>query len=547
MKMKAKLIFIYLCLPLVATIIGLSIHDTYAEKSRGTVSSKTNLETNIIGNHYTNDLINSDHKERTTSTINGITYLTDLAGNKITGFVYEPNNYLEGYNGEGKWNYYKDGLIASSYTGLVNTQGENYYYVKAGQLDFSYSGLIKFNNNVYRVVDGKVDIKTQGLYYVDNQWYYFNNGVVDWNYSNLILYNGGWYYVHNGKIDWTYSTLAQVDGNGTWYKVTNGIIDWKYTGLSEYYGGWYYIENGSLRWNYNGLVYHYSTWYYVKNGQIDWNYSNLVLYNGGWYYVHNGKIDWAYSTLAQIDGKGTWYKVTNGMIDWKYTGLSEYYGGWYYIENGKLNWNYNSLVYYQGIWYAIDNGQITWNHKGLVYFNGGYFYVENSQVNFNYNGVVNYFGRDYKVVNGVARVPRIVDYMDSVAQSLSSDTQFLILVDRNTHTVGIYNGTKYDWNNWAKWSCTVGKASTPTVTGLFKVGTKGRYFNTGTRGRCWYFTQIYGNYLFHSVIYDRSSSPVKIIDGSMGVSASHGCVRLSIDHAKWIYDNIPKGTTVYIY
>ena len=457
MKMKAKLIFTYLCLPLVATIIGLSIHDTYAEKSRGTVSSKTNLETNIIGNHYTNDLINSDHKERTTSTINGITYLTDLAGNKITGFVYEPNNYLEGYNGEGKWNYYKDGLIASSYTGLVNTQGENYYYVKAGQLDFSYSGLIKFNNNVYRVVDGKVDIKTQGLYYVDNQWYYFNNGVVDWNYSNLILYNGGWYYVHNGKIDW------------------------------------------------------------------------------------------AYSTLAQIDGKGTWYKVTNGIIDWKYTGLSEYYGGWYYIENGKLNWNYNSLVYYQGIWYAIDNGQITWNHKGLVYFNGGYFYVENSQVNFNYNGVVNYFGRDYKVVNGVARVPRIADYMDSVAQSLSSDTQFLILVDRNTHTVGIYNGTKYDWNNWAKWSCTVGKASTPTVTGLFKVGTKGRYFNTGTRGRCWYFTQIYGNYLFHSVIYDRSSSPVKIIDGSMGVSASHGCVRLSIDHAKWIYDNIPKGTTVYIY
>ena len=144
-------------------------------------------------------------------------------------------------------------------------------------------------------------------------------------------------------------------------------------------------------------------------------------------------------------------------------------------------------------------------------------------------------------------MPVIKDDMDSRAQSIASNTPFLILVDRNTHKVGIYNGSQGNWNNWAKWSCVVGKPSTPTVTGFYTIGSKGRYFDTGSRGRCWYFSQIHGNYLFHSVIYDRSSSPVHIIDGVMGVSASHGCIRLSVDHAKWIYDNVPKGTKVWIY
>ena len=39
----------------------------------------------------------------------------------------------------------------------------------------------------------------------------------------------------------------------------------------------------------------------------------------------------------------------------------------------------------------------------------------------------------------------------------------------------------------------------------------------------------------------------KIIDGRLGINASHGCVRLSIENAKWIYDTIPSGTKVIVY
>lgn len=38
------------------------------------------------------------------------------------------------------------------------------------------------------------------------------------------------------------------------------------------------------------------------------------------------------------------------------------------------------------------------------------------------------------------------------------------------------------------------------------------------------------------------------LDGSrLGLHVSNGCVRLNINNAKWIYGNIPRGTTVRVY
>ena len=60
---------------------------------------------------------------------------------------------------------------------------------------------------------------------------------------------------------------------------------------------------------------------------------------------------------------------------------------------------------------------------------------------------------------------------------------------------------------------------------------------------CWgqYCTQITGNYLFHSSPYN---SPNKNdlsyrLYNQLGTVCSHGCVRLTVADAKWIYDNCP--------
>lgn len=84
----------------------------------------------------------------------------------------------------------------------------------------------------------------------------------------------------------------------------------------------------------------------------------------------------------------------------------------------------------------------------------------------------------------------------------------------------------------------------PTVGGEFTVGSKGYYFDSGN-ARCYWYTQFYGDYLFHSVLYSKYNG--SLMDGRVGMQLSHGCVRLPIQNAKWIYDNIPSGTKVVVF
>jgi lipoprotein-anchoring transpeptidase ErfK/SrfK len=134
--------------------------------------------------------------------------------------------------------------------------------------------------------------------------------------------------------------------------------------------------------------------------------------------------------------------------------------------------------------------------------------------------------------------------MYNKASGYSSTTGYLILVDCSANRVGIFNGSQGNWSYTAFMTCTSGAASTPTKKGVFTVASRGLSFGSGYT--CWYWTQFSGNYLFHSVLYN-SGSMSSIQDGRLGINASHGCVRLSLSDAKWIYDNIPSGTTVVVY
>ena len=129
------------------------------------------------------------------------------------------------------------------------------------------------------------------------------------------------------------------------------------------------------------------------------------------------------------------------------------------------------------------------------------------------------------------------------ANMYSSPTPYLILVDGRTHRVGIYQGSQGFWSCVKYWACGDGKPSTPTVRGVFSVGNRGYYFNSGAY-RCFWWTQFYGDYLFHSVLCWPNGA---IADGRVGMGLSHGCVRLEMANCKWIYDNIPRGTTVVVY
>ena len=63
--------------------------------------------------------------------------------------------------------------------------------------------------------------------------------------------------------------------------------------------------------------------------------------------------------------------------------------------------------------------------------------------------------------------------------------------------------------------------------------------------------RINGPIFFHSVPYFTKGAPWDNLEyleyNKLGSGASAGCVRLAAADAKWIYDNIPSGTTVKIY
>ena len=119
----------------------------------------------------------------------------------------------------------------------------------------------------------------------------------------------------------------------------------------------------------------------------------------------------------------------------------------------------------------------------------------------------------------------------------TSGTSYLILVSRSRHEVGVFRGSFNNWNCIKFWSCVTGAPSTPTITGEYRTtGFKRTNLSTDTRAR--WCTQINGGYFFHSILASNSE---------LGNSQSHGCIRLAVENAKWIYDNIWQGTKVYIY
>lgn len=99
--------------------------------------------------------------------------------------------------------------------------------------------------------------------------------------------------------------------------------------------------------------------------------------------------------------------------------------------------------------------------------------------------------------------------------------------------------------------CSTGMKATPSDVGDWVLS--GRHatwcvFPKWGNSYARYWTRINSNIAFHSPIYTSvSNTAMKIGSYNMlGQRASHGCIRLSVWDAKWIYDNVGAGTVVSI-
>ena len=414
-----------------------------------------------------------------------------ISGNVDLNYSYSPfeNSYGGGNtNNGGTTNKYSDGLN--------EIEGELYYF-KNNRIDTSYTGLAQYGN----------------------EWYYIENGKVNWNYTGLAQRGIEWFYIEKGKLNWDHSGI--VEYNNQWFYVVKGRLDWNYTGLGQSDNDWYYIVRGRVNWGYTGLVQRGIEWFYIENGKLNWNHSGIVKYNNQWFYVERGRLNWNYTGLGQSGND--WYYIVGGRVNWGYTGLVQKGNERFYVKGGKLDWSYTGLVQKGNEWFFVRNGRLDWGYTGLACNGEYYFYVKNGRLDWSYSGYAQIDGQGeyYEVRNGrLVGGTLTLAKMHGVANNQDSPTNYIVIVDRAAHRVGVFKGSKYNWADAKYYKCCVGKPSTPTISGTYYIKSRGKYFDTGTKGRCWYFTQVNGNYLFHSVIYDRQPSPKKIIDNSMDAAVS---------------------------
>lgn len=129
--------------------------------------------------------------------------------------------------------------------------------------------------------------------------------------------------------------------------------------------------------------------------------------------------------------------------------------------------------------------------------------------------------------------------------NLESLTPYLIYVNLSEQMTYVYKGTMNKWDTVKSFTCSTGINDEKTPTGVFDVRERGDWFFSDKYqqgGKYW--VQFYGDYLFHSVPYNEDQS--EVVDNTLGTPASHGCIRLKTEDAKWIYDNIEAGTKVII-
>lgn len=148
---------------------------------------------------------------------------------------------------------------------------------------------------------------------------------------------------------------------------------------------------------------------------------------------------------------------------------------------------------------------------------------------------------DYITLSWVEKADDKISYEDI---DFSCSKCFKIDVNLSSQVVRVY----YNDHLIKEMICSGGTEETPTPLGDFVTSQKIEYswverFNIGA----FYWIRFYGNYLFHSVPFDEDRNMIEEEFEKLGTPASHGCIRLALGDAKWLYDNLPLGVKVSIH
>ena len=509
----------------------------------------------------------------------GFTYFINGAGMPVYGFFeYQGELYYADNKGHvrttagwfqvsGAW-YYSGQNGSLRRDSAIWSGGTIYYAGSNGALTggvHPVGDTLRFFNK-----DGEV-VKKAGWLNAAGGWYYLKeNGIV--TIDSVIMDDGIYYYAgEDGKLT---EAVAEFDGKLGYFD-KNGKLRTK-TGWVSFNGDWYFTTAGGELAR-NRIVGSSGNLYYMgSDGKLSGGVHELdgTLY----YFLKDGSLSRKKGWL-QIDGEW-YYGEGDGTLrknDGVWSGGSLYYVGETGTLTGGIHKVGNSLRYFDGNgevkkvsgWKIVDGHWCYIDQNGVVY-SGGKYRIGDSYYYFDENGfmktgliklegVMYYASRTGELVtsrnitiedsryyaNETGEIA--VGTMYKKAQAYSSDTNYLILVNISTQKTAVFKGSKDNWLLLKEFSCSTGSKDSPTPTGEYKTTVHDKYFDSHG-WRCWYATGFIGGlYLFHSQPYLKDDAPNRVADATIGKPSSHGCVRLKIDDAKWMYDTLPLRTKVVIF
>ena len=444
------------------------------------------------------------------SEINGKYYIFDGNGVLRTGsgtpvidgkkyWIKEDNTLGSGWLNLGVYKMYFNTETFEAVTGLNSIDGKRWLFDSNGML-YAKSGTPVVEGSKYWFTDdgslgtGWLNMGSWKMYF-DPETCKGATGICEVEGkkrlfdNNCLLIEGSGMFVVNGKkycIDGQGNAYTGWYNAGTYKMYFDPNTGEAATGIKTIDGTKYLFDQNGVQINGNGTFMHGSKKYYMVNGvpMTGWQ---MV----GPYKMYFDPITGEAATgVKVIDGK-TYFFDSNGVIS----------SGRQFI-NGKTYYYKSDGTLYRNEW---------------VVFNGEKIYVDG---------------------NGVG----LTDLSDQYSGAYS------IKVDKGNCVVTVYKGGV----PVRAMTCSVGLPGTETYSGTFHVGAK--YRVKTLIGPSWgqYATAVSGQsgVYFHSVATTNANDVVHSVPvdqyNILGYPASHGCIRLCVRDAKWIYDNIPAGTPIYI-
>ncbi len=269
--------------------------------------------------------------------------------------------------------------------------------------------------------------------------------------------------------------------------------------------------------------------------ELTWSKLNLDLAN---------KYEVMYSTSPDFSDSKTAMLTNRGKTTGRIFGLRNGYRYYFKVRAVKTFRDDIMASSWSGVKTAVadSNGWATVNYRKFYYTNG--VTAKGEQV----IGDEKYY---FDPTTGECRGVSLAAW--NAIKNAKSGTKYAITVSIENKRVNIYKNINNSWVMQNQWKCTTGmnvagKDAKEYFTPIGDFSVVGKLNSFGDEEKTytvWYATRIWGPIYFHSVLYDYRSMDV-IIDGRLGIAASHGCIRLSMENAKWIFDNAKFGTRVIV-